>query len=310
MKFTQWLCLALVLIASSVAGKASTLLYTFGGDSTGAPTSLNSMDPASAASVTAVQTPVGDGSTGFNGGLVAANNLLYGIGNDSNGVATLYSLQFSGLGLTPVSSGFNNAGDAAGVVFQNGLTAVGNTFYAIGAGTSSEALYQIGAGSASQVQVLDTLGGTYAGLAWDAALGDFYAIIAGGTSAGINGDYLVQFAPGGSVSVVADLTLLDGAPTGTHLGGLADAGSGILYDIYTNPVTFTGELERIDVNGGPSASTLYDSQIPLAQNAGIAVATAIPNVPEPATSMEIGAGLVMLGWTLRRAARRGKRGQQ
>jgi hypothetical protein len=158
MNFMRWLCLALLLEASSVAGRAGSVLYTFGGDANGAPTSLNSMDPASAASVTAVQTPVGDGSTGFNGGLVAVNNLLYSIGNDSNGVATLYSLQISGPGLTPVSSGFNNTGDAAGVVFQNGLTAVGSTFYAIGAGASSEALYQIGAGSASQVQVLSTLG--------------------------------------------------------------------------------------------------------------------------------------------------------
>lgn len=315
MKFTQWLCLALALIASSVAGKASILVYTFGGDfvspgSGGAPTSLNRMDPASAASVTPVQTPVGDGSTGFNGGLVAANNLLYGIGNDSNGVATLYSFQTSGLGLTAVSSGFNNSGDAAGVVFQNGLAAAGNTFYAIGAGPSSEALYQIGAGSATQISVLPTLGGTYAGLAWDAALGDFYAIIAGASSGDFNGDYLVQFAPGGSVSIVANLTQLDGAPTGTHLGGLADAGSGILYDIYTNPATFTGELEQIDVSGAPSVSTLYDSQIPLAQNAGIAIPNdiSISSAPEPAASMEIGTGLVILGWTLRRAAMRGKRG--
>jgi hypothetical protein len=89
----------------------------------------------------------------------------------------------------------------------------------------------------------------------------------------------VRFAPGGSVSVVANLTQLDAAPTGTHLGGLADASSGILYDIYTNPATFTGELERIDVNGSASVSTLYDSQIPLAQNAGIAIPLQFPMFP-------------------------------
>ena len=278
---------------------ANALLFTFGGDfispgANGTPDSLNRTDPASAASVTDVQTPVGNGDTGFNGGLAAVNNLLYGIGNDSSGVATLYSLQTTGLGLTAVSSNFNNAGDAAGVVFQNGLTAVGNTFYAIGAGASTEDLYQIGSGSATHIASLPTFTGTYAGLAWDPALGDFYAIVAGGTSVDFNGDFLVRFQFGGSVSIVANLTNLDGAQVGTHLGGLADAGGGILYDIYTNPVTSTGVLEQINLNGTPSVTTLYDTQIPLAQNAGIALIT-----PEPSTGMEIVCGLVLLSWILR-----------
>src|SRR6266536_311494 len=170
--------LALVLGAFSAGGRASTLLYTFGGDftspgATGVPDSLNSMDPASAASVANVRTPVGTGDTGFNGGLVFTNGLLYGIGNDSNGFATLYSFQTNGLGLTAVSSDFNTAGGATGIVSQNGLTAAGSTLYAIGAGTAGEALYQIGSGSATLIQGLPTLGGTYAGLAWDPALGLF-----------------------------------------------------------------------------------------------------------------------------------------
>ena len=67
---------ALVLLPAlfATAGHASSLLYTFGGDFTspgafGVPDSLNSMN-ASAASVTNVETPVGNGSIGFNGGLV------------------------------------------------------------------------------------------------------------------------------------------------------------------------------------------------------------------------------------------------
>src|SRR5215469_1714831 len=124
-------CTRLVLVAAAMASytataEAVTLLYTFGGDfvslnANGAPDSLNSMDPTSAASVTNVQTPVGGGSIGFTGGLVAVNYLLYGIGNDNSGVATLYSMQPNGQNLTAVSSAFNNSGGAAGIGFINGL---------------------------------------------------------------------------------------------------------------------------------------------------------------------------------------------
>jgi len=292
------LCLALALAGFTATSNAGMLIYTFGGDfislgGNGAPDSLNRMDPSSSASVTNVQTPVGGGNIGFTGGLVGVGTLLYGIGNDSNGVATLYSFQTSGQGLATVSSAFNNTGDGAGVGFQNGLAAIGNTFYAIGAGASNEALYQIGGGTATLIQVLDSMGGTYAGLAWDPGLNDFYAILANDPS----GDLLVRFSLGGPVSVVANLTTLDGSQIGTHLGGLADFGGGILYDIYTNPDTSTGELEGINLNGGATASTLYDTGIPLAQNAGIAFTT-----PEPGTGIEIG-GLALLCWIVRRTAK-------
>jgi hypothetical protein len=303
MNLRRSLYLALAIGGVAGTGSAATL-YTFGGDfvspsATGAPTSLNRMDPASAASVTNVQTPVGTGDTGFNGGLVGVNNLLYGVGNDNNNFATLYSFDTNGLGLSSVSSNFNTTADAAGFVFQNGLTAIGNTFYAIGADASGEALFQIGAGSATQVQFLNTFTGTYAGLAWDTAQSEFYAIINGAGSIDFNGDFLVRFTLGGPVQIVANLTSLDGAAVGTHLGGLYDAGNGILYDIFTNTTTFTGELEQINLNGLPSVATLYDTQIPLAQNAGIAAAS---SVPEPA-AMGVG-GLLMLSlfWASRRAS--------
>jgi hypothetical protein len=284
---------------------AGTLLYTFGGDfispgATGVPDSLNSMDPASVASVANVRTPVGNGDIGFNGGLMFALGQMYTIGNDSNGFATLYSLQTDGLGLTAISSDFNTSGAAAGIVFQNGLAAIGSTFYAVGAGAAGEGLYQIGPGSATLVQSLSTLGGTYSGLAWDPTLGAFYGVIAGANGSGFNGDLLVQFGIGGPVNVVANLSTLDGAPIGTHLGGLADAGGGILFDIFTNPATFTGALEQITLSGSDSTSTLYDTQVPLAQNAGIAIAPAVTPTPEPATGMGIGAGLIFLSWMIKR----------
>lgn len=296
------LVLSSMLALCAATGQAGPLLYTVGGDFTspgaiGVPDSLNSMDPASAASVTNVRTPVGNGSIGFNGGLVFANSLLYGVGSDSSGFATLFSFQTNGLGLTPVSPDFNSSGGAAGIVFQNGLTAAGSTFYAIGAGANGEALYQIGAGSATFIEGLPTLGGTYAGLAWDPVSGAFYAVIAGANGSDFNGDFLVRFGFGGPFNIVANLTALDGAPVGTHLSGLADGGGGILYDIYTNPATLTGQLERITVGGSTSVSTLYDTQIPLAQNAGVAI---VQPTPEPAAGVEIGAGLLLVSWILNR----------
>src|SRR5215471_19146657 len=143
----------------AATGNAGTL-YTFGGDfvspgGNGAPDILNSMDPASSASIVPGVSPVGGGNIGFNGGLVGFGSLLYGIGNDSNGVATLYSMATDGQGLPAVSLQFNTSGDAAGVVFQNGLAVAGGTFYAIGAGPSSQALYQIGNGTATQIQTLN-----------------------------------------------------------------------------------------------------------------------------------------------------------
>jgi hypothetical protein len=296
--------LTAALASCAVTGNAGSI-YTFGGDfvspgGNGAPDILNSMDPASSASIVPGVSPVGGGNIGFNGGLVGFGSLLYGIGNDSNGVATLYSMGTGGQGLAAVSSQFNTSGDGTGVIFQNGLAVVGGTFYAIGAGTNSEALYQIGNGTATEVQTLNTFNGTYAGLAWDSAANAFYAIVAGGTT----GDYLVQFALSGTPSIVANLTALDGSQIGTHLGGLADAGGGILYDIYTNPSSFTGQLELINVSGSPQASTLYDTQIPLAQNAGIATFPSSSGVPEPATGVEAGGALLVLSAIVRRPAPR------
>ncbi len=297
---------ALLMALFATGAHASALLYTFGGDflspgATGVPDSLSSMDPASAASIANVQTPVGNGNTGFTGGLVFANGLLYGVGNDSNGVATLYSLQTDGLGLTAVSSDFNTSGGAAGVTFQNGLTAAAAAFFAIGASATGEDLYRIDTNTATLIQGLQTFGGTYTGLVWDSS-GLFYAVLAGANGGGLNGDYLVRFGIGSPVNVVANLTALDGAPVGTHLGGLADAGGGVFYDIYTNPATFTGELERITAGGITSAATLYDTQIPLAQNAGVAIVPTTAT-PEPATGLEIGAGLLLVGWILKRRKR-------
>ena len=297
MKFGGWRQAAAALMFCGIAN-AGSLLYTFGADGGGAPTSLNQMDPASAASVTNVQTPVGDGNTGFNGGLVGVAGLLYGIGNDSFGNATLFSFSNTGQNLTPVSSDFNVVGDAAGVGFLNGLGEHGGVFYAIGDTGAGEDLFQIGNGVATDLQPLNTFGGTYKGLAWDNAIGGFYAIIADASSRDNSGDLLVRFTLGGPVGVVAHLTTLDQAVVGTHLGGIADTQGGILYDIYTDPGTLTGQLEQLTVGNGPvSAVTLYDTNIPLAENAGIAI------IPEPGTLGLVGLALIFASQLSRKKRR-------
>lgn len=297
-----------ILILSASAGHAGVLLYTIGADPLGAPTSLNSLDPTSPASVTNVQTPVGDGSIGFNGGLVAVGGLLYGIGSDNNGIATLYSFQTNGQGLTPVSPDFNTSGDAAGFTFQNGLGAIGNTFYAIGYDTNNdanfgeEALFQIGNGVATQIVTLPTFGGTYAGMAYDPVLQKFYAVIANGTG-DYRGDDLVLFDLTGSAGLAAKLTPLDGAAVGSHLDGLADAGGGVLYNIFMSSETFTGQLEQITLGSGPPATTwLYDTGVPLAQNAGIALVA----TPEPQSTYQTVIAVVIAWLWLRGTRREGR----
>lgn len=277
------------------SGAHASLLYTFAADGFGIPDSLNSMDPGSAASVANLQTPVGDQSIGFNGGLVLLNNLLYAVGNDSLGDASLYSMQKNGQGLTTVSSNFNSSGDSSGYGFYNGLASNGSQFYTIGSNGSTEELFQIGAGTATAVRPLNSFGGSYAGLAWDPALAEFYGIVVNATG-DFSGDLLVSFGLSGiGFNSITRLTNLDGAETGTHLGGLADGGSGILYDLFIDPNTGTGQLEQINLNGSPSTTFLYDSGIPLTVNAGLAIQT----TPEPATVTELAAGL-LLGWILKR----------
>lgn len=283
----------LTLLAAAGAAAASPLLFTFGADTSLGPTSLQRMNPDSASSVTNLATPLGDGSIGYNGGIVYSNGLLYAVGNDSNGNASIYSFDVFGQNLTLFSNDFNTGGDANGFVFSNGLAAIGGTLYAVGQGPSGEDLFQIGNGTATLVRSLATLNGTYAGIAWDPSLQEFYGLIAN-ASGGFNGDYLVRFGMTGGTSLVASLSSLDGADAGTHLGGLADAGGGILYDIYTNVNDGNGNLEEIDVNGTPTVTQLYDTNIPLAQNAGIAAA------PEPATG---GAALVLIALILQRRRR-------
>jgi hypothetical protein len=292
--------LALALGVCCATANAGGILYTFGGSAGfGAPQAdLNSMNPPSSASVTDVNGLVGDGNTSFNGGLVFVNTLLYGIGNQGGTLfSTLYSFDLSGNHVTALNSDFNTTGAANNFLFQNGLASDGTNFYAIGVSTidGSEDLFQIGKnGGSTLLRTLPTSNGTYAGLTWDATLGQFYGLLIGATGADA-GDSIVQFGLSTGWAQTVELTHLDGAEIGSHLDGLADTGAGILYDIYMNPITNTGRLEEINLRGSsPVVTTLYDTGIQGAQTAGIAI------TPEPASVIGMGIGLCVLGSMLKR----------
>jgi hypothetical protein len=78
-------------------------------------------------------------------------------------------------------------------------------------------------------------------MTWDAALGQFYALLVNGTGDQA-GDRVVHFGLSTGWASTVELTHLDGALVGSHLDGLADTGAGLLYDIYMNPITNTGQL--------------------------------------------------------------------
>ena len=293
------------MLAGARIAAAGPILYTFGADGSSIPASLSSMDPTSPASVANLVASLGADNIGFNGGVVYTGGLLYAVGNDSGGNATIYSFNTLGQNLTATSSDFNTTGDASGYVFQNGLAAIGSSLYAIGAGPSDEDLFEIGNGSATLISALNTYNGTYAGLAYDQSTGEFYGVIANAASGSNTGDLLVEFGLSGNVSVVANLTSLDGADPNTHLGGLADAGGGILYAIYTNTGDGNGELEQILLNGSPQTTALYDTNIPLAQNAGVAITPAsTSSVPEPTLGAAV---LLACGFMFRMSRRRSAR---
>jgi hypothetical protein len=136
-------------------------------------------------------------------------------------IAAVNPMSLNGLNLTPVSTNFNVGGGADANVFQNGLTGIGNTFYAIGiAGHGTESRFQIGNGSAMALRTLTTFGGTYSGLTYDYDTGQTLGIIVNSTNTDFHGDLLVQFGAASGFAVRARLNSLDGSQIGTHLGGL------------------------------------------------------------------------------------------
>jgi hypothetical protein len=283
-----------LLIGSIVPAWAGPILYTVGADVNGAPVSLIGMDAANSPSVATIVTPLGDGSIGFNGGLVGVGSLLYGIGNDSGNLATLYSFTPAGGSLTALNSDFNTSGAATGFVFQNGLAAIGGTLYGIGfdsVGSSGEALFTIGGGSASLVSSLSDLGGSYSALAYAADQTMLYGIVVNGVNNEVQGDYLVSMNPNGSnFTVVANLSTLDGSATGTHTGGLLYTGGGSFFDVFTDPNSGNGQLETIGLNG-QSATLVYDTGAPLLINHGLAEVT---STPEPSGFALMGVALALL----------------
>lgn len=169
--------------------------------------------PRSLTALSSVPVPLGslgDGSWGFNGGLVydGGSSRLFGIANDSQGNSQLYSFTATGGGLTAVGSGLGQG-------FYGGLARdpLSGSFYGVaddmfGAAT----LYAIS--SAGVATSLGSIGnGYYGGLAW--AKGQLYAVA--GDAFGVQRSvYAIDVA---AVTATLAFSLGDGASS--FNGGLA-----------------------------------------------------------------------------------------
>ncbi len=263
-----WVLLALLPAA---AAEGATL-YAIGSDpNTFVPDQLTLADTG-AQSVTTVAT-LGDGSLGFNGGLVfGPGGLLYAIANDSSGANSLYQVQSNGaLSLVGPAGGLGS-GFLGGLAFDplDGL------FYAaVNDSSGNSSLYSI-TGAGMPTALGQTLGTGFSGIAFDSANGLFYGI--GNDNTGLS--TLYQFSTAGPVTPVS--------PLGFAFGGLTyDSAADSLWAI--SPVANSGaQLFQITSAGSLSAPllTLGDGFFELAAPTASA--------PEPGNTIAIAVGLLML----------------
>lgn len=255
---------------------ATTSFYTISGDPSNfyVPDQFSSVD-LNASSVTTVAT-LGDGSLGFNGGLVLGpGGSLYAIANDSTGAGSLYSIQPDGAATLIGTAGGLGDGFFGGLAYDSAnalfyaavLDSLGNT-----------SLYSITSGGVATALGQD-LGTGFSGLAYDSANGLFYGI--GNDNTGFS--TLYDFSLGGTVNTVGGLGYGFGALTYDPL-------ENVLWAI--DPVNNAGsQLFQITTAGTESSAymTLGDGFVELAAN-----------TPEPSPALEIPAGLALAFWFLRR----------
>lgn len=283
-----------VLLAAAAANVSAATLVGISGDSFGVPRTPNSIDPAALTSTAG--TNLGDGSIGFTGGLAydAPANVFYAIGSDSFGVSAFYSYSDPANPVSLLSLGSG---------FFGGLAYTGNSFYAIsndmfGASTLNE-ISTGGGGSVTPVFVVGN--GFSGGLAYRATNGLLYGI----TNDSFGVSSLYEIDPVAMTATVQSIVLGSG-----FYGGLA-----------YNPVDDTFFAISVDPFG---ASTLYSFGLSDASPTvifgvgtgfaysgltyvGAAGSADPPAVPEPSTTLLLGAGLASLA-LLQRQRRRGARG--
>lgn len=232
-------------------------------------------------SVTTIAT-LGDGSLGFNGGLtVGSGGTLYAIANDSSGNSSLYTVQTSGSTALVGSAGGLGSGFLGGLAWDS----VNSTLYAASLDAlGNTTLYSITiAGVATSTGL--ALGTGFSGLTFDSTNGLFYGI--GNDNTGFS--TLYDFSLGGPVTSVVGLGFGYGALT-------YDAANDVFWAI--DPVNNAGsqlfQISSAGVVSGP-LFTLGDGFVELAVGSGTGA-----GVPEPSAAVTLGAGLILIGFLLRR----------
>ena len=272
---------AIAIAASTLfcsAASAATTFWAISGDPANfyVPDQLSTVD-LTAQSVTTVTT-LGDGSLGYNGGLVLGpNGSLYAIANDSAANGSFYKIQQDGTTSLIGSAGGLGAGFFGGLAYDSAtalfyaadLDSLGNTsLYSITTGGVATALGQ-------------NLGTGFSGLAYDASDGLFYGI--GNDDTGFS--TLYDFSLGGPVNTIGAL--------GYGFGGLTyDPVHNVFWAI--SPVNNSGsQLFQITAAGEESNAymTLGDGFVELAANI---------NTPEPAPAFECAVCLALIFLWLKR----------
>ena len=172
----QIVCCCAIVLAASAVSAASPILYSIGGDDSGIPRRVTSMDPG--LGTTSVLFDLGSPVDGFGySGLTSSNGRFFAVQEDSFGDSELVSFLPNGGGAYTSVLALTAANAP---LFNGGLTydtADGN-FYAMGnfsVGASN--FYRINVGTNTITKLFEVLGNGYlGGVTYNALDNSFYAI--------------------------------------------------------------------------------------------------------------------------------------
>ena len=274
---------------------ASPVLFGIGADNGGVPRAYYSISIAT--STAAFITDLGNGSIGFNGGMVSrpSDGLFYVIGNDNLPAGTLSTLSPAGT-LSTVG-----LADGLPAGFIGGLTLDTDNGFLYGIesdNNGNSSLIRISASTGQATIPGNSLGTNFTGVAFDSNNHLFYAIATDFSGAST----LYDFSLGATPSQVG---LIGGL--GLGVGGLTfDSAGNMLYAV-GNQNNFGSRLDRIDLSG--NLTPLFSLPDGFTE---VAVFNTPPGVPEPSTGIlllsGIGVAIALRTARARRARRAGEPG--